>query len=57
MTKDGAKMSKSRGNVVNPDDYIKRVGSDAFRAYLLFMGPFDQDNDFSDQNLVGVGAI
>jgi leucyl-tRNA synthetase len=54
VTKDGAKMSKSRGNVVNPDDYIKRVGSDAFRTYLLFMGPFDQDNDFSDQNLVGV---
>jgi leucyl-tRNA synthetase len=54
VTKDGAKMSKSRGNVVNPDDYINRVGSDAFRAYLLFMGPFDQDNDFSDQNLVGV---
>ncbi len=54
VTKDGAKMSKSRGNVVNPDDYIKRVGSDAFRAYLLFMGPFDQDNDFSDQNLTGV---
>jgi leucyl-tRNA synthetase len=54
VTKDGAKMSKSRGNVVNPDDYIKRVGSDAFRAYLLFMGPFDQDNDFSDLNLAGV---
>ena len=54
VTKDGAKMSKSRGNVVNPDDYIGRVGSDAFRAYLLFMGPFDQDNDFSDKNLVGV---
>ncbi len=54
VTKDGMKMSKSRGNVVNPDSYIKRVGADAFRAYLLFMGPFDQDNDFSDQNLVGV---
>ena len=54
VTKDGAKMSKSRGNVVNPDDYIKRVGSDALRAYLLFMGPFDQDNDFSDLNLTGV---
>jgi leucyl-tRNA synthetase len=54
VTKDGAKMSKSRGNVVNPNDYIGRVGSDAFRTYLLFMGPFDQDNDFSDQNLVGV---
>jgi leucyl-tRNA synthetase len=54
VTKDGAKMSKSRGNVVNPDDYIGRVGSDAFRTYLLFMGPFDQDNDFNDQNLAGV---
>ena len=54
VTKDGAKMSKSRGNVVNPDDYIGRVGSDAFRVYLLFIGPFDQDNDFNDQNLVGV---
>jgi leucyl-tRNA synthetase len=54
VTKDGAKMSKSRGNVVNPDDYIGRVGADAFRMYLLFMGPFDQDNDFSDLNLMGV---
>jgi leucyl-tRNA synthetase len=54
VTKDGAKMSKSRGNVVNPDDYVARVGADAFRSYLLFMGPYDQDNDFSDKNLVGV---
>jgi leucyl-tRNA synthetase len=54
VTKDGAKMSKSRGNVVNPDEYFARIGSDAFRMYLLFMGPFDQDNDFSDINLIGV---
>jgi leucyl-tRNA synthetase len=54
VTKDGAKMSKSRGNVVNPDDYFARIGSDAFRMYMLFMGPFDQDNDFSDINLIGV---
>jgi leucyl-tRNA synthetase len=54
VTKDGTRMSKSRGNVVNPDDYIARVGADAFRTYLLFMGPYDQDNDFSDKNLVGV---
>ncbi|MGI8858395.1 MAG: leucine--tRNA ligase [Thermomicrobiales bacterium] len=54
VTKDGAKMSKSRGNVVNPDEYFARIGSDAFRMYLLFMGPFDQDNDFSDVNLIGV---
>jgi leucyl-tRNA synthetase len=54
LTRDGAKISKSRGNVVNPDEYVDRVGADAFRTYLLFMGPFDQDNDFSDTNLVGV---
>jgi leucyl-tRNA synthetase len=54
VTRNGAKMSKSRGNVVNPDEYIDHVGADAFRVYLLFMGPFDQDNDFSDTNLVGV---
>ncbi len=54
VTKDGAKMSKSRGNVVNPDEYIARIGADAFRTYMLFMGPFDQDNDFRDMNLVGV---
>jgi leucyl-tRNA synthetase len=54
LTRDGAKISKSRGNVVNPDEYIDRVGADAFRMYLLFMGPYDQDNDFSDTNLVGV---
>ncbi len=54
VTKDGAKMSKSRGNVINPDEYIARIGADAFRSYLLFMGPFDQDNDFRDMNLVGV---
>jgi leucyl-tRNA synthetase len=54
VTKDGAKMSKSRGNVVNPEEYIGRVGADAFRTYLLFMGPFDQDNDWRDLNLTGV---
>ncbi len=54
VTREGAKMSKSKGNVINPDEYFARVGSDAFRAYLLFMGPYDQDNDFSDTNLVGV---
>src|SRR5688572_27136337 len=54
LTKDGAKISKTKGNVVNPDEYIDRVGADAFRTYLLFMGPYDQDNDFSDANLVGV---
>jgi leucyl-tRNA synthetase len=54
ITNEGAKMSKSKGNVINPEAYIDRVGADGFRMYLLFMGPFDQDNDFSDTNLVGV---
>jgi leucyl-tRNA synthetase len=54
ITNEGAKMSKSKGNVINPEAYVDRVGADAFRMYLLFMGPFDQDNDFSDTNLVGV---
>jgi leucyl-tRNA synthetase len=54
VTHDGAKMSKSKGNVINPDEYAARHGVDAFRTYLLFMGPYDQDNDFSDKNLVGV---
>jgi leucyl-tRNA synthetase len=54
LIKDGAKISKSRGNVVNPDDYIARYGADAFRLHLLFMGPYDQGIDFSDRGLGGV---
>jgi leucyl-tRNA synthetase len=54
ITKDGAKMSKSRGNVVNPDDYIMRVGADNLRTYLLFCGPWEDGGDFSDSGLQGV---
>ncbi|HEX3488397.1 MAG TPA: leucine--tRNA ligase [Streptosporangiaceae bacterium] len=50
----GAKMSKSRGNVVNPDEYIDRVGADNLRGYLLFCGPWEQGGDFSDRSLNGV---
>jgi len=53
ITKDGAKMSKSRGNVVNPMDYIKKFGADALRLYLLFIGPYDQGGDFSDKGING----
>lgn len=42
LFKDGAKMSKSRGNVITPDEYIRTVGTDALRTYLLFIGPFGQ---------------
>ncbi|MBM3501927.1 MAG: leucine--tRNA ligase, partial [Armatimonadetes bacterium] len=54
ITKDGAKMSKSRGNVVNPDEYIDKYGADTFRAYLMFLGPYDQGGDFSDEAIAGV---
>jgi leucyl-tRNA synthetase len=54
LLKGGKKISKSRGNVVNPDDYIKAYGADAFRLHLLFIGPYDQTIDFSDRGLGGV---
>jgi leucyl-tRNA synthetase len=54
ITKDGAKMSKSKGNVVNPDEYIDRYGADTLRMYLMFLGPYDQGGDFSDQGIGGV---
>ncbi len=54
VTKDGAKMSKSRGNVVSPASIIERVGSDTARCYILFIGPPDQDADWSDDGVDGV---
>ncbi len=53
IIKDGAKMSKSRGNVVVPDEYIERWGADAFRTYLMFLGPYQEGGDFRDQGLQG----
>ncbi len=54
ITRDGAKISKSKGNVINPDDYISRFGADVFRVYLMFMGPYDAGGDFSDRGISGV---
>ena len=54
LIKEGAKMSKSKGNVVNPDEYIKKYGADAFRMYLMFLAPFEQGGDFRDQGILGV---
>lgn len=54
ITNGGAKMSKSKGNVVNPDSFIKEYGSDVFRMYLMFMGPYEMGGDWSDKGIVGV---
>ncbi|MFA5126872.1 MAG: class I tRNA ligase family protein [Patescibacteria group bacterium] len=48
------KMSKSRGNVVNPDDYVKKYGADTLRLYIMFMGPFDQAIAWDDKGVLGV---
>lgn len=53
IIKEGAKMSKSRGNVVIPDDYIEQYGADTFRTYLMFLGPYQEGGDFRDQGLQG----
>ena len=53
ITKDGAKMSKSKGNVVTPGDYIDRLGADTLRLYLLFMGPPELSKDWSDAGVEG----
>jgi len=54
IVKDGAKMSKSRGNVVVPDTYIQEWGADTFRMYLMFLGPFQEGGDFRDEGIVGI---
>ncbi|MBI2609813.1 leucine--tRNA ligase [Candidatus Giovannonibacteria bacterium] len=54
IVKDGAKMSKSKGNVVNPDQFIKKFGADALRMYLMFIGPFEEGGDFRDQGILGI---
>jgi leucyl-tRNA synthetase len=54
IIKDGAKMAKSQGNVINPDEYIDTYGADALRTYLMFMGPYEAGGDFSDRGIGGV---
>jgi len=54
LVKDGAKMSKSRGNVVNPDAYVERAGADVLRMYLLFCGDWQEGGDFRDDGIAGI---
>ena len=54
IIRDGAKMSKSKGNIVNPDEYITEWGADTFRTYLMFLGAFEEGGDFRDGGISGV---
>ena len=53
IIREGAKMSKTQGNIVNPDEYIESWGADSFRTYLMFLGPYEQGGDFRDASISG----
>ncbi len=54
ITKDGAKMSKNKGNVVSPDEMVENYGCDALRMYELFIGPPELDSEWDDNGIDGV---
>jgi len=54
IIKDGTKMSKSKGNVVNPDEFIGKFGADAVRMYLMFLGPLKDGGDWRDSGIMGI---
>ncbi|MBE23760.1 MAG: leucine--tRNA ligase [Gemmatimonadetes bacterium] len=53
IIREGAKMSKSKGNVIIPDQVIEKYGADTFRTYLMFLGPFDEGGDYQDEGIQG----
>ncbi|MGO8933011.1 MAG: leucine--tRNA ligase [Terracidiphilus sp.] len=57
VIKDGAKMSKSKGNVVSPDDMVSRYGADSARMYSLFAAPPDRDLDWQEDGVAGVSRF
>ncbi len=57
LAADGTKMSKSKGNVINPDELVKEFGADTIRMYELFLGPHGASVSWSDQGIVGVARF
>ena len=57
ITRDGAKMSKSRGNTVSPAEYVERYGADTARTYVCFMGPPERGGDWSDEGVEGINRF
>ncbi len=53
LAEDGVKMSKSLGNVINPDEMVEKFGADSLRVYEMFMGPFEQPKAWSEKTLAG----
>jgi leucyl-tRNA synthetase len=57
IVREGAKMSKSKGNIINPDEYIDQFGADSFRMYLMFMGAYLEGGDFRDSGVKAMKAF
>jgi leucyl-tRNA synthetase len=57
ITRDGAKMSKSKGNVISPREYVEPYGADTARCYILYIGPPEQGADWSDEGVSGINRF